>query len=32
LPKLKQCAARIGNSFVEQQAEAQRKGVPERAA
>jgi IclR family transcriptional regulator, mhp operon transcriptional activator len=32
LPNLKQCAARIGNSFVEQQAEAQRKGVPERAA
>lgn len=31
-PKLKQCATRIGTTFLEQQAEAQRKGVPERAA
>jgi IclR family transcriptional regulator, mhp operon transcriptional activator len=30
LPKLKQCAAKISHSFVEQ--EAQHKGVPERAA
>jgi IclR family transcriptional regulator, mhp operon transcriptional activator len=32
LPKLRQCASRIGQSFVEQQAEAHRKGAPERAA
>jgi IclR family mhp operon transcriptional activator len=32
LPKLKQCASKISHSFVEQQAEAQRKGAPERAA
>jgi hypothetical protein len=32
LPKLKQCAVRISNSFLEQQAEAQDKGAPERAA
>lgn len=32
LPKLRQCAARIGHAFVEQQAEAQRKGAPQRAA
>ncbi|MGD0502119.1 MAG: helix-turn-helix domain-containing protein [Steroidobacteraceae bacterium] len=32
LPKLRQCASRISHSFVEQQAEAQRKGAPERAA
>jgi IclR family mhp operon transcriptional activator len=32
LPKLKQCAVRISNAFLEQQAEAQDKGAPERAA
>ena len=32
LPKLRQCASRISQSFVEQQAEAHRKGAPERAA
>jgi len=32
VPKIKQCAAKIGTTFLEQQAEAQRKGVPERAA
>jgi IclR family transcriptional regulator, mhp operon transcriptional activator len=32
LPKLRQCAARISNSFVEQQAEAPAAGAPERAA
>jgi DNA-binding IclR family transcriptional regulator len=32
LPKLKQCAVRISNSFLEQQAEAQRNGAPEQAA
>ena len=32
LPRLRQCAAKITHSFVEQQAEAQRKGAPERAA
>ena len=32
LPKLKQCASRISHTFVEQQAEALRKGAPERAA
>ncbi|MGD0491736.1 MAG: IclR family transcriptional regulator C-terminal domain-containing protein [Steroidobacteraceae bacterium] len=32
LPKLRQCASKISHSFVEQQAEAQRKGAPERAA
>jgi IclR family transcriptional regulator, mhp operon transcriptional activator len=32
LPKLKQCAERISNSFLEQQAEALRKGAPEQAA
>jgi IclR family mhp operon transcriptional activator len=32
LPKLRQCAAKISHSFVEQQAEAQRSGAPERAA
>ena len=32
LPKLKQCAAKIGATFLEQQAEAQRNDVPERAA
>jgi IclR family mhp operon transcriptional activator len=32
LPKLKQCASRISHTFVEQQAEAHRKGAPERAA
>lgn len=31
-PKLKQCAAKIATIFLEQQAEAQREGVPERAA
>jgi IclR family transcriptional regulator, mhp operon transcriptional activator len=32
VPKLKQCAVRISTSFLEQQAEALRKGAPERAA
>jgi IclR family transcriptional regulator, mhp operon transcriptional activator len=32
LPKLKQCASKIGHSFVEQQGEAPAKGAPERAA
>jgi IclR family transcriptional regulator, mhp operon transcriptional activator len=32
LPKLRQCASKISHSFVEQQAEAQPKGAPERAA
>lgn len=32
LPKLRQCASRISQSFVEQQADAHRKGAPERAA
>jgi IclR family mhp operon transcriptional activator len=32
LPKLKQCAVRISTSFLEQQAEALRKGAPEQAA
>jgi IclR family mhp operon transcriptional activator len=32
LPRLKQCASRITHSFVEQQADAQREGAPERAA
>ena len=32
LPKLKQCAVRISTSFLEQQAERQDKGAPERAA
>jgi IclR family mhp operon transcriptional activator len=32
LPKLRQCASKISQSFVEQQAEAQPKGAPERAA
>jgi IclR family mhp operon transcriptional activator len=32
VPKLRQCASKISHSFVEQQAEAQRKGAPERAA
>jgi IclR family mhp operon transcriptional activator len=32
LPKLKQCAVRISNSFREEQAEAHSKGAPERAA
>jgi len=32
LPKLRQCASKISQSFVEQQAEAHRKGAPERAA
>jgi IclR family transcriptional regulator, mhp operon transcriptional activator len=32
VPKLRQSASRISNSFVEQQAEAQQKGAPERAA
>jgi len=32
LPRLKQCAVRISNSFLEQRAEALRKGAPERAA
>jgi IclR family transcriptional regulator, mhp operon transcriptional activator len=32
VPKLKQCAARISASFVEQQSEAQRSGAPQRAA
>lgn len=32
LPRLRQCASRISHTFVEQQAEAQRKGAPERAA
>jgi IclR family mhp operon transcriptional activator len=32
LPRLRQCASKIGQSFVEQQAEAHRKGAPERAA
>jgi IclR family mhp operon transcriptional activator len=32
LPKLRQYASRISHSFVEQQAEAQSKGAPERAA
>jgi IclR family mhp operon transcriptional activator len=32
LPKLRQCASRISQSFIEQQAEAHRKGAPERAA
>jgi IclR family mhp operon transcriptional activator len=32
LPKLRHCASRISHSFVEQQAEAQPKGAPERAA
>jgi IclR family transcriptional regulator, mhp operon transcriptional activator len=32
LPKLKQCASRIGNTFVEAKNEAQHKGAPERAA
>jgi IclR family transcriptional regulator, mhp operon transcriptional activator len=32
LPKLKQCAVRIHSSFLEQQAEALRKGAPEQAA
>jgi IclR family transcriptional regulator, mhp operon transcriptional activator len=32
LPKLRQCAATISNLFSEQQAEAQLKGAPERAA
>jgi IclR family mhp operon transcriptional activator len=32
LPKLRQCAARISSSFLEQQAEAQRKGAPETAS
>jgi IclR family transcriptional regulator, mhp operon transcriptional activator len=32
VPKLKQCASKISNSFVEVKAEAQHKGAPERAA
>jgi IclR family mhp operon transcriptional activator len=32
LPRLKQCAAKITTAFVEQQAEAQQKRAPERAA
>ena len=32
VPKLKQCAARIGHAFADSQAETQRKGAPERAA
>jgi IclR family transcriptional regulator, mhp operon transcriptional activator len=32
LPRLKQCASKISNSFVEASAEAQHKGAPERAA
>ena len=32
VPRLRQCASKITHSFVEQQAEAQRNGAPERAA
>jgi IclR family mhp operon transcriptional activator len=32
VPTLRQCASKISHSFVEQQAGAQRKGAPERAA
>jgi IclR family mhp operon transcriptional activator len=32
VPKLKQCASKISNSFVEVKAEAQHKGAPERVA
>ncbi len=32
VPRLRQCASKISHSFVEQQAEAQSKGAPERAA